>query len=103
MDTTEHELFHMQQYHYGYLNDPFSDWVVEGQARSSQDKVCIGVDRSNCVHFDHEFHSYIDYVRSYLGNPNRSITKASDWAALFWTYLVEKYGTSALYTLLKAV
>lgn len=40
--VSEHEVFHFQQFKYGELVDPAGQWVIEGQARSSQDKVCIG-------------------------------------------------------------
>ncbi|MFL5800725.1 MAG: hypothetical protein ACJ8CR_03190, partial [Roseiflexaceae bacterium] len=43
-----HELFHFQQFKYWGLNDPADGWVVEGQARSIQDKICVGPSRDDC-------------------------------------------------------
>lgn len=92
-----HEAFHFQQFKYGGLDDPASAWVYEGQARSIQDKICIGEDRSDCEHFDDIATGYAGYVpeiNAYLGNPNRPINQTAYQSALFWTYLTEKYGTS---------
>lgn len=92
-----HEAFHFQQSKYGGLSDPGWKWVTEGQARSIQDKFCIGADRSDCEAFDDIATGYAGYVPevvSYLGNTNRPINQTSYSAALFWTYLTEKYGTS---------
>jgi hypothetical protein len=94
--VAEHEMFHFQQYQYGGLDDPASKWVYEGQARSTQDKICIGADRGNCEDFDDidtGYAGYVPEVKGYLGNTNRPINETSYQAALFWTYLVEKYGT----------
>lgn len=94
-----HELFHFQQYHYGYpvLKDPAEDWAYEGQARSIQDKICIGANRSSALCFDDVVAgaaSYVGEVQGYLGEPHLSLLQYSYGAALFWTYLTEKYGTS---------
>lgn len=93
-----HEAFHFQQGKYGGLNDPAGKWVSEGQARSIQDKVCIGANRATCLSFDDIDTGYAGYVpelRAYLGNTNRPINQTDYQAVLFWTYLTEKYGTSA--------
>jgi Mg-chelatase subunit ChlD len=93
-----HEAFHFQQGKYGGLNDPAGKWVVEGQARSIQDKVCIGANRATCLSFDDVDTGYAGYVpelQGYLGNPNRPINQTDYQAVLFWTYLTEKFGTSA--------
>lgn len=106
--TSLHETFHFQQYRYWGISDPDNDWVVEGQARMSQDKVCIGGDRDNCTHFDDAVGdfagiSYLDEVNNYLTDPANdsggdllyaSINRRDYQAALFWAYLLEKYGTS---------
>lgn len=92
-----HELFHAQQNRYGGVDDPADDWVYEGQARSIQDKVCIGPTRNDCEHFDDiatGSAGYVGQVNTYLGNPARPINETSYSAALFWTYLTEKYGTT---------
>ncbi len=96
--VAEHESFHFQQYKYGGLTEPDDNWVYEGQARLSQDKVCIGGDRANCNAFDDISTGYAGYVpeiNGYLSNTNGPINRASYGAALFWAYLTEKYGTSA--------
>ena len=95
--VAQHEVWHFQQYQYWGIDDPNYKWVLEGQARSSQDKVCIGADRSNCVHtddIDTGYAGYVPEVKAYLGNTNRPIIETSYSAALFWTYLVDHYGTS---------
>ncbi len=92
-----HEAFHFQQFKYWGLNDPHNKWVVEGQARSIQDKICVGGDRSDCEHFDDiptGYAGYVPEINAYLGNTNRPINQTSYQAALFWTYLTEKYGTN---------
>jgi hypothetical protein len=93
-----HELWHFLQKQYNQMNDPNYKWVIEGQARSIQDKICLGGDRPTALCFDDIATGYAGYVpdvNNYLGNPNRSIVTTSYKAALFWTYLVEKYGTSS--------
>jgi hypothetical protein len=92
-----HELWHFLQRQYNQMNDPNYKWVVEGQARSVQDKVCLGGDRPSALCFDDiatGYAGYVPNVNAYLANPNRPIIETSYQAALFWTYLVEKYGTS---------
>lgn len=92
-----HEAFHFQQFKYWGLNDPADGWVVEGQARSIQDKICVGANRSSCQAFDDiatGYAGYVPEVMGYLGAPNRPINQTDYQAALFWTYLTEKYGTS---------
>lgn len=93
-----HESFHFQQYQYPGLNDPAGKWAYEGQARSVQDKLCIGADRGTCNAFDDidvGDGGYVPQVRSYLGQTSEPINQASYDAALFWTYMTEKFGTSA--------
>lgn len=94
----EHETFHFQQFKYGGLNDPADKWVVEGQARSSQDKICIGANRGSALCFDDVaggYAGYVPQVNGYLANTATPINQSSYSAALFWTYLTEKFGTSA--------
>ena len=95
-----HELFHQVQYaHSGALLDPSRNWLIEGQARSIQDKFCIGDDPPGpdpCPSLDDEdqgIASYMGEVKSYLDNANRNLTDSSYAAALFWTYVTEHYGT----------
>jgi hypothetical protein len=62
-----------------------------------QDKICIGGNRATALCFDDiatGYAGYVPQVNDYLGNPNRPIGETSYSAALFWTYLNEKYGTS---------
>lgn len=96
--VAEHELFHFLQFRYGWLSEPAGGWVYEGQARSTQDKICLGADRSTAWCFDDiatGFAGYVPEVNGYLGNTNVGLRLAEYQAALFWTYLTEKYGTSA--------
>jgi len=96
---TLHEAFHQQQYSYGGLQgDPAAKWVWEGQARSIQDKVCMGPSPSRCVDLDNEpggVANYLGEVNGFLDNPNQTITTASYRSALFWTYITEQYGMRA--------
>lgn len=95
--VAEHELFHFLQGRYGGLNEPAGAWVTEGQARSTQDKVCLGADRSTALCFDDidtGYAGYVPQVKNYLGNPNSGIRLSSYDGALFWTFLTEKYGTN---------
>jgi hypothetical protein len=99
-----HELWHFLQGKYNWLNDANDRWVIEGQARSVQDKICIGGNRPTALCFDDiatGYAGYVPQVNGYLGNPNRPIGTTSYDAALFWTYLTEKYGTSDPLTRLK--
>jgi hypothetical protein len=97
--VTLHELYHQQQYTYGGLQtDPDGNWVWEGQARFSQDKVCMKFSAGNCT-FSLDgiaggSFNYIGEVNGYLGNPNRSVPNLTYVAALWWTYVTEKYGAS---------
>jgi Mg-chelatase subunit ChlD len=95
--VAEHELFHFLQGRYGGLSEPNDRWVIEGQARSTQDKICLGSVRSTAWCFDDidtGYAGYVPEVNGYLGNPNVGIRVSSYGAALFWTYLTEKYGTN---------
>ena len=92
-----HEAYHFQQYQYSGLNDPADTWAYEGQARSIQDKLCIGADRATCNAFDDidtGYAGYVPEVRGYLSNTAQPVNQASYGAALFWTYMTEKHGTS---------
>ncbi|RIK41950.1 MAG: hypothetical protein DCC57_18630, partial [Chloroflexi bacterium] len=94
----EHETFHFQQFKYGGLNDPAAKWVIEGQARASQDKVCIGGDRATALCFDDiavGYAGYVPEVNGYLANTATPVNRSDYGAALFWAYVTEKYGTSA--------
>lgn len=94
-----HEAFHWQQFKYGGLDDPASGWIYEGQARFSQDHLCIGSNRASALCFDDiatGYAGYVPEVKGYLSNTNRPINKTSYQAAMFWTYLTEKFGTSSL-------
>ena len=94
-----HELWHFLQAKYGWLDDPAGDWVIEGQARSIQDKVCLGGDRYSAWCFDDiatGFAGYVGQVKAYLADPEYPLINQSYSAALFWTYLTEKFGTEEM-------
>ena len=96
--VAEHELFHYQQGRYYHLSEPNDRWVIEGQARSTQDKVCLGADRPTAWCFDDintGYAGYVPEVQGYLGNTPTSIRLSWYQGALFWTYLTEKFGTNA--------
>ncbi|NJO06199.1 MAG: fibronectin type III domain-containing protein [Chloroflexaceae bacterium] len=96
--TPLHELFHKQQGVYGGINDPTGKWITEGQARAIQDRFCVGTDQNNCISMDEDDDptksNYLNDVDDYLDLPSQSLLDASYRAALFWTYLMEQYGTS---------
>ncbi len=86
-----HELFHHVQY--AYIT--FGNWPawggdpVEGTARLMQDKIFSDLDGSGgCI-------TYKGEVNNYLGNPNRTLFGLSYTTALFWNYLMERFGTVA--------
>ncbi|PKG99004.1 VWA domain-containing protein [Paraglaciecola sp. MB-3u-78] len=90
-----HEVFHFLQRDYPGLKDPSGAWVTEGQARSTQDKFCMGENRSTCYDFDDidtGYAGYVPQVDGYMLSTFRAINESSYDAALFWTYLTEKYG-----------
>lgn len=95
---TAHELFHNLQGRYGgaaALTDPDERWITEGTASTIQDKVCFGASRADCWDLDGALSGtnfYLGDVNNYLGNPNRPLTEIAYPAALFWTYLTERFG-----------
>jgi len=94
----EHELFHFQQSQYGGLSEPDGRWVVEGQARMSQDKFCIGAVRASAECFDDidtGYAGYVPEVDGYLSAAHAGLRLSSYRAALYWTYMTEKFGTNA--------
>lgn len=90
-----HELFHQLQGAYGGGKaDPFYKWLIEGQARSNEDKTCI-FNQVQCDLWDlGDLTYYEGQARSYLGKPEQSLMEASYNAALWWTYVLEQFGTS---------
>jgi uncharacterized protein YegL len=91
-----HETFHKVQ---GDIADPNDRWVIEGQARSIEDKVCLDPwpqsgSGSCTITTDHDPDtSYTRAIENYLLNPNRPLPDISYHAALFWTFITEHYGT----------
>ena len=91
-----HEEFHkVQGSHGGGGGDPDYKWLIEGQARSTEDKSCIFPSSADCTLWDdQDVKYYASQVRSYLGAPEQALLKASYNAALFWTYVTEQFGAS---------
>ena len=89
-----HEIFHKTQgAHGGGGADPYYKWVIEGQARATEDKFCV-FNNSQCETWDEIAQKwYRGQVDSYLGSPEKSLLEASYNAALFWVYLMEQFGT----------
>ena len=88
-----HEAFHAMQGRYGDVVDPYYKWLIEGQARASEDKVCI-FNATQCASWDDVTKKfYVGQVQSYLGFPEQALLDASYNAALFWTYIAEQFGT----------
>lgn len=93
-----HELFHHVEFAHTNAGGgegcggTFGTTVCEGQARAMQDKVYFDLDLSpgaSCIA------SFRGDVNNYLGNPDQPIWQSSYRGALFWTYLMEQYGTFA--------
>ena len=91
--TPLHELFHKVQGAYGCCGT--DGWVLEGMARSMQDKVCVE-SANPCVDLDQvPGTNYDGDAGAYLLDTNQNLTEL-DYpyqAALFWTYLAEQYGS----------
>jgi hypothetical protein len=88
-----HEIFHKTQgSHGGGGADPYYKWLIEGQARSTEDKMCIFDTQAQCDIWDEEVAQYyLGQVNAYLGKPEMSLLEHSYNAALFWTYVVEQF------------
>ena len=88
-----HEIFHkVQGAHGGGGADPFYKWLIEGQARSTEDKMCIFGSQAQCNIWDEQVDKYyLGQVNAYLGQPELSLLEHSYNAALFWTYIVEQF------------
>jgi Mg-chelatase subunit ChlD len=96
---TVHELFHKIQGAYGTTlqTDPAKKWVTEGQARAIQDLMCVPIGGDDCVHVDDDETgnaSYHGQLNNYLCNPNEPITEIEYDAAIFWTFLCDRFGTT---------
>jgi Mg-chelatase subunit ChlD len=92
-----HELFHKVQGLFSGFDDPTGKWISEGTARALQDRMCVGTDQNNCISLDQMSivtPNYVNDLNKYLADPNLSILDASYKAAGFWTYLMERFGTS---------
>ena len=81
-----HEYLHVIQYMYPGNVGP--DWVTEGQARMMQDKIYPLCDTGD----DLDLSGYLGEVNGYLAWPVRNLFEGSYDAALFWTYVTEKFG-----------
>lgn len=89
-----HEAFHAVQGAHGGTIDPYYKWVIEGQARAIEDKVCIFPSQAQCTIWDDQVKKwYKGQVKTYLGIPEQSLMEASYNAALFWTYVTEQFAT----------
>lgn len=96
---TVHELFHKVQGAYGKTlqTDPAKKWVTEGQARAVQDIFCVPIGNDPCVHVDDDETgnaSYHGELNDYLDDPDQPINEIAYDAAIFWTFLCERYGNS---------
>jgi hypothetical protein len=89
-----HELFHKEQGAYECCgDDPNSAWIKEGSARAIEDKVCAVTD-SGCTTVDQVANSwFLNEVGGFLQDPNTPLTDVKYETVLFWTYLMERYGS----------
>ncbi len=87
-----HEIFHkVQGTHGGSSPDPYGKWIIEGQARATEDKFCIFTN-SQCNVWDTVAEKfYLGQINGYLGAPEKSLLEASYNAALFWIYVMEQF------------
>ena len=91
-----HELFHHIQF--GYVADGggsgcadgFGSTACEGHARAMQDKIYLDLDLNPAASCVATFRGEVD---GFLKKPDRTIWSASYRSALFWTYLMEQYGS----------
>lgn len=91
-----HELFHHIEF--GYTADGggegcaggYGSTACEGHARALQDKIYFDLDlnpAASCVA------TFRGQVNGYMDQPDRTIWTAGYGSALFWTYLMEQYGS----------
>ncbi len=87
-----HEIFHkVQGAHGGSSPDPFGKWIIEGQARATEDKFCI-FNNAQCDVWDTVAQKYyMGQINAYLGAPEKGLMEASYNAALFWIYVMEQF------------
>jgi hypothetical protein len=83
-----HELMHQQQFREGMPGAGSWNWVGDGMARAAQDKLTTASDQATAGTA-----SFLGQVANYLANPNRTLTNLSYSAALWWTYVMEQYGS----------
>jgi serine protease AprX len=87
--TATHEFFHTVQLSY----DPTeADWISEGTAKWAESRVYPEYTGSV---------SYVEYVNSYMNDPDRSLPQLSYEAVLFWIFIDQHYGISTLKTILQ--
>jgi hypothetical protein len=89
-----HEAFHKVQGRYACCgDDPNPAWITEGSARAIEDKVCAVTD-SGCTTVDTVPGSWFaNEVAGFLQDPNTALTDVKYETVLFWTYLMERYGS----------
>ncbi len=93
-----HELFHHIEF--GYVQDGggegcsggYGSTACEGHARALQDKIYLDLDLDPAASCVATFRGQVD---GYLLAPDITIWKSSYGGALWWTYLMEQYGTFA--------
>lgn len=93
-----HELFHHIEF--GYVQDGggegcsggYGSTACEGHARALQDKIYLDLDLDPAASCVATFRGQVD---GYLKSPDITIWKSSYGGALWWTYLMEQYGTFA--------
>ena len=84
-----HELFHLSQF--VHPDSPPQNWVLEGQARMSQDKFSDWLDHADGTEAGC---SFVRQSQGYLSNTHTSdLTTRSYDVCLFWQYFVEQFGS----------
>lgn len=96
-----HELYHHVEYAYispvfptaGGCGGTWGKFVCEGQARAMQDKIYSDLDVNSALSCTAGF---VSEVNNFLGDTTQAIWESSYRGSLFWTYLMEQYGSNAL-------
>lgn len=87
--TATHEFFHTVQLTY----DPKeADWIIEGTTKWAESRVYPEYGGPS---------SYVEYVNSYMGNPDRSLPQLGYEAVLFWIFIDQHYGIDMLKNILQ--
>ncbi|MDD1777660.1 MAG: hypothetical protein LUQ65_05770, partial [Candidatus Helarchaeota archaeon] len=93
LQVGEHELLHLCQYR--APGDTPAKWVLEGQARMSEDKLNDWLDHADVT--DGVSGTYLAECNGYLtGSHVNDLTSITYPACMFWNYVCEQFGTDKI-------